>query len=274
MSEHLLRQRQIQRHQKNRPVNRMETDNIFSDQVQICRPVLVEQIAGTIRIVTNLGDIVGQGIQPYIDHMLRVKIYRNSPAEGGTGNTQILQPRQQEVVHHLILSGYRLDEIRMGVDVINQAVCILAHFEEVCLLLCRLYLTATVRTLAVHQLGLRPEGLTGCTVQALIRALVDISLIVQFLKDFLHALLVILVCGADKIIIGCIDQIPDSLYLAGYLIHIFLRCNTGSLCLFLNLLTMLVSSSLEINVIALCTLIPCNGICKNDLVGISDMRFA
>ena len=45
MSEYLLRQRQIQRHQENRPVNGMETNDIFTDQMQICRPVLIEQLA-------------------------------------------------------------------------------------------------------------------------------------------------------------------------------------------------------------------------------------
>ena len=39
MSKYLLRQRQIQCHQEDRPVNRMETDDILSDQMQVCRPV-------------------------------------------------------------------------------------------------------------------------------------------------------------------------------------------------------------------------------------------
>ncbi len=33
-------ERQIQRHQEDRPVNRMETNNVFTDQMQICRPVV------------------------------------------------------------------------------------------------------------------------------------------------------------------------------------------------------------------------------------------
>ena len=39
MSEYLLRKRQIQGHQEDRPVNGMETDDILSDQMQVCRPV-------------------------------------------------------------------------------------------------------------------------------------------------------------------------------------------------------------------------------------------
>ena len=42
MSEYLLRKRKSQSHQEYRPVNGMETDDILSDQMKVCRPVLVE----------------------------------------------------------------------------------------------------------------------------------------------------------------------------------------------------------------------------------------
>ena len=45
VSEYLLRQRQIECHQENRPVNRMETHDVLTDQMQICRPVLLEKLA-------------------------------------------------------------------------------------------------------------------------------------------------------------------------------------------------------------------------------------
>ena len=84
--------------------------------------------------------------------MLRIKVYRNTPAEGGTGYTQILQSRKKEIVHHLIFAGYRLDKVRMCVDIINQTVCVFAHLEEVCFFLRRLNLTPAVRTFSVYQL--------------------------------------------------------------------------------------------------------------------------
>ena len=80
MAEYLLWQRQIQRHQEDRPVNRMETDDILTDQVQVCRPVFLEHLgAFPIALIADSGDIVRQRIQPYIHHMLRIKIHRNSP---------------------------------------------------------------------------------------------------------------------------------------------------------------------------------------------------
>ena len=84
--------------------------------------------------------------------MLWIEINRNSPAERSSRYTQILKSRKQEVVHHLVLSRYRLDKLRMCVDVIDQTICVLAHLEEVSLLLRWLYLTSAVRALAVHKL--------------------------------------------------------------------------------------------------------------------------
>src|SRR5699024_2496668 len=82
MSKHLLWKRKIQRHQDNRPVNCMETDNIVSDQMQICRPVFFKVFRViSIAVITDSSDIVGKGIQPYIDNVPFIKINRNSPFE-------------------------------------------------------------------------------------------------------------------------------------------------------------------------------------------------
>ena len=61
----------------------METDNILADQMQVSRPVFVIQIAMmTVRIIAETRCIVAQSVNPYIDHMLIIKINRNTPFEG------------------------------------------------------------------------------------------------------------------------------------------------------------------------------------------------
>ena len=100
---------------------------------------------------------------------------------------------------------------------------LLAHFKEIGFFLGGLYFPAAVRAFAVHQLGLRPEGFTGSTVKSFIMSLVNISLIIQALKNLLYLLYMIIIRGTDKFIIGCSHQIPEALYLTGYLVHIFLR---------------------------------------------------
>ena len=162
----------------------------------------------------------------------------------------------------------------MGVNMLDQTIRIFAHLEEVCLLLRRLYLSPAVRALAVHQLGLCPEGLTRRTVKSLVRSLVDVSLIVQLFKDLLHLFFMVCVSRADKVIVGRVHQIPDALYLACYVVYILFWRNACFFCLLLDLLAMLVCSGLEINVVALQSLITRDRISEHDLIRISDMRLA
>ena len=102
-----------------------------------------------VTVIADTGDIVGQRIQPYIHHVPVVKIHRNAPFKGTSGHAKILQPRQKEIVHHLIFAGYRLDKFRMLINMFDQPIRILAHLEKVCLLPCGLHFPAAVRTFSV-----------------------------------------------------------------------------------------------------------------------------
>ena len=83
----------------------MEADDIFSDQMQICRPVFFKLLRIlSVTVISDSGNVVRQSVQPYIHNMFRIKVHRDPPFERCSGHTQILQSREQEVVHHLILS--------------------------------------------------------------------------------------------------------------------------------------------------------------------------
>ena len=131
----------------------METDNVFSDQMQVSRPqfcILFRAVS--VCIITDSRDIVCQRVKPYINDMLIVKINRNSPLKRSSGYAQILKSRKKEVVHHLIFSGNRLNKFRMCINMLDQTVCVFAHFEEVSFLFGRFYFTSTVRTFTVYKL--------------------------------------------------------------------------------------------------------------------------
>ena len=97
-----------------------------------------------------------------------------------------------EVVHHFVLTGFRLDEIRVSVDVIDEFVSVFAHFEEICFFFCRYTWAAAVRAFAVYELGLCEEGFTRGTVQSFLVSFVDISLIVQYFENLLY--LIFMIC--------------------------------------------------------------------------------
>ena len=230
MAEYLLGKRQTQRHQENGPVNRMEADNILSDQMEIRGPVFFKLgIAFSVTVVADSRNIVGQSVQPNIGHMLGIKFHRDPPGKGSPGNTQILQSGKQEIVHHLIFPGYRLDKLRMLVNIIDQLLRILAHTEKVCFLLGGLYRPSAVRALSVHHLGRRPEGFTGRAVKALVVSFVNISLIIKLFENFLDLLFMVGIGGPDKLVVRRIHQIPDPADLSGNLIHEFLGRHPGVL---------------------------------------------
>ena len=253
----------------------METDDVLADQVQIRRPVLLKhRIAVAIRVITETGDIVRQGIQPYVNHVLRVKINGNAPAERRPRYAQILQTRQKEVVHHLIFAGLRLDKVRMRIDVIDQLRRILAHAEEIRRLMRLCHRPSAVRTPPVLQLTLCPEGLAGRAVPALVGAEVDIALVIHFFEDLLYLLLMVRIRGADELVIGSVHQIPDAVDLARDLIHILLRRDALFLGFLLDLLAVLVGSRLETDVESLHSAETGDRIREYDLIGVADVRLS
>ena len=131
----------------------METNDVFTDQMKVCRPQFVELFgAFAVAVISDSCNIVCQSIQPYINNVFRIEIYRNSPFEGGSGYAEILKSREKEVIHHFVLTRFRLNEIRMCFDMLDQTVCIFAHFEEVCFFFCRNAWASAVRTFAVYKL--------------------------------------------------------------------------------------------------------------------------
>ena len=82
MAENLLRQRQAERHEEDRPVDRVEADDVLADQVQVGRPVALE-LLGTLAaaVVADAGDVVRQRVEPDVDDVLVVEVDRDAPLE-------------------------------------------------------------------------------------------------------------------------------------------------------------------------------------------------
>ena len=76
-----LWERQSCRHQKRRPIHAMEANDFFSDHLQIGGPVFLECILRALmrRSVANRRNVIGQRVQPDVDHMLRIVGNRNAP---------------------------------------------------------------------------------------------------------------------------------------------------------------------------------------------------
>ena len=270
---YLLRKRQIQRHQEDGPVDRMEADNVFPDQVNVRGPVAVHQIFLVVQIAQSR-DVVRQRVHPDVDDVIRIEADRYTPVEGASRDAQILKTWSQEVVEHFILARFRLDKIRMSFDIVDEPVRVLAHSEEVRFLGSRLHLAAAVGTFAVDELRVCPEGFAGRTVVAFVLALVNIPLIVQLLEDTLDRLDVLRIGGADKLIVVDVHQLPQRLDLLDLSVHIFLRRNPRGFRDLLDLLTVLVRARQQICVVACQRLEALHRIGRYRRVGVSDMEIS
>ena len=275
VAEHLLRQRQAERHQEDRPVDRVEADDVLADQVQVGRPVALELLGAlAVAVVADAGDVVRQRVKPDVDDVLVVEVDRDAPLERRSRDAEVLQAGQQEVVHHLVLALHGLDEFRVRVDVLDQAVGILAHLEEVRLLLRRLHLAAAVGALAVDELGLGEERLARRAVHALVVALVDVALLVELFEDLLDLLFVVVVGRADELVVRGVHDVPVRADDLRDLVDVFLRRDAGGLRLFLDLLAVLVGAGLEEHVVALEALEARDAVGEHDLIRVADVRAA
>ena len=248
----------------------------LADKMHVSRPEGLIITVGVLVIhEAQRRGVVEQRIDPDVDDMLRVEIDRDAPLEAGAGNAEILKARVNKIVYHLVDAGARQQEVRVD-EQIAHAVSILGQTEEVSLLLGVDNGAAAVRAAAVDKLALGPEALAGGAVLADILALVDVALLVHLLENLLDGLDMVVIGRADEAVIADVHQLPQILDALGALddvINKLLRGDAGLLGLQLDLLAMLISTCLKIYVITLLSFKTCDRIRKNDLIGISDMRF-
>ena len=272
MAEHRAGQRLAERHQDDGPVNRMEAHDVLADDVQIGRPELFIRIARAVGVIADGSDIVGKRIDPDIDDVPVVKIHGDSPLEGAARHTEVLQPGTEEVIDHLVPARSGNDKILVRFDVCKQPVLVFGKAQEICLLARAGNRRAAIGAAAVHNLRVGPEGFAGLAVVALIRALVDVALLVELSEYFLHHPFVLWVGRTDEPVIGHAERIPDRADLTRHAVDIRLGRDAGLGRTVLDLLPMLVGAGEEKHVLAALALIARDRVGQYRLVHVADMR--
>ena len=80
---------QASSHEERRPVDGVETDDFFSDQMHVSRPVTSEFVF--FDGVANGGDVVGERVGPDVENVLFVTLPRNAPLQSGTADGKVAQ---------------------------------------------------------------------------------------------------------------------------------------------------------------------------------------
>ena len=155
---------------------------------------------------------------------------------------------------------------------LHQTIRVLGHVELVCFFLRHVNFASAVGALAVHELGFGEERFTGGAVPAFVLILVDVALVVHLLENLLDSRFVVIVGGADEVVVIRIHEVPDVLDLTGNVVNVLLGRDTGFESLVFDLLTVFVGTGAEEYVITARLLVACNGVGRNDFVGVADMR--
>ena len=273
MAEDVLGQRHFHAHEHGGPDDGVEPDDLLAHDVDVGGPVLVVIVVLVVEEAQSSG-VVEEGVHPHVHHVAGVKVHRHAPGKAGTGDAQVLQAGIDEVFHHLVDAAAGLEEVGV-LQQVPDPVGVLGQAEEIGFLLGVLDLPAAVGALAVHQLALRPEGLAGLAVLALVGALVDIALFVHLPEDLLNGGDMVIVGGADEAVVGDVHQLPQVLDALGTLhdaVHEFLGGDAGLGGLVLDLLAVLVGAGEEHDVIALQALVAGQGVGGHGAVGMADVE--
>ena len=116
-------------HQHGGPQDGVEAEDLLAHHVQVSRPELAVLVVLLVAVAQS-GDIVAQSIDPDVHGVLGVERYRDTPLDGGAGDTGVLQTLLDEG-DHLVLAALGLDELGVLLVELEQTVGVLAGLEEV-----------------------------------------------------------------------------------------------------------------------------------------------
>ena len=172
--------------------------------------------------------------------MFGIKRQFYAPVERRAGYAQVFQSGLDKVVYHFVHTGFWRNKIRIFLVELDQAVLVFGKAEKVTFFLFRLNFSTAIGTFSVHKLAFRPKTFAGRAIQAFVAGFVNISGSQQFFVYFLYGLFVIVVGGADKLVVGNIQHFPKFYDLLVKFVHKLLGGNTGFFGFLLHLLTVFV----------------------------------
>src|SRR5437879_3498012 len=104
----LLRERKTRAHQKCRPVDGMETDDVFSNDVHVGGPITLLLVIGT----AHGAEISSQRVEPDIKNVRLFARNGNAPANRSPRDAEIAQAAFDKA-KNLVAARFRLDEFWM-----------------------------------------------------------------------------------------------------------------------------------------------------------------
>src|SRR6267143_2223514 len=201
--------------------------------------------------------------------MLGIIRYRNAPGKRRSADREIAQAATHER-NHFVGPCLWTDEVWVGIK-FEQLILKSRQLEEIILFLHGLGRPSAVRTGSARFCTIDIE-LVGDAILSGVSAFVDVTVVANAAKQFLHALLMPVFCGADEVVVGDTHALPQFTELRGNLVGILLWSFTSGLCRPLALLPVFVCAGEKELVRAQHALPPRNAVTRNRCIGMSYVR--
>ena len=119
-------------HEKGGPVDAMEAADFFADEVHVGGPEFGESrlVGGIIGSVAEGGDVVGQSVEPDVDHLLFVAWHGDAPGEAGAADGEIFESAANEG-DDFAARGLGLHEAGIGLVKLEQLAFEGGELEEI-----------------------------------------------------------------------------------------------------------------------------------------------
>ena len=273
MAEHRLRQRQLRGHQESRPVNRMESHDILTDQVEIGGPPFCETLG--IIGVARASEVVGQRIDPHIHDMAVAAGHLDPPVEAGARDGKIHQSAFDEF-QNLVTATFRANELGISGDMVKQRLLVFREAEEPAFLGGPVDRRALGRKFhapfPLDQLLFLVERLVPHRIPALVAAEIEIIIGGHRLPDRLTGAVMIGLRGSDKTIVTDVQGIIHRTEMRGHFRRQISHFDTAIARGLNHLQTVFVGACLEHNITPGLAMEARDGIGGDRFVGVADMR--
>ena len=268
VGEDVTGQREAGGHEQRRPDDRMVAQDVLADDVVVGRPRPLEALR--VRAESHCGDVVLQRVDPHVHHVAQVPGDRDAPAERRPRHRQVLQAGPHEG-KDLVAAALWRHEVRLRLVELDQPVPVGGEPEEVVVLLQHHHGALVDRAEAVDDLGGLVEALAGHAVRSLVLAEVDVALVVELLRQPLHRADMALLRGADEVVVGDLEPLPDLLPAGHDPVGPRLRIEPGCGGRQGHLLAVLVGSGEKVDPLAAQAVVARQEICGNRGVSVPDM---